>query len=167
MKRILVCLAFIALTLSTASAQQPEVFTVCYATSDDGFLNVRSKPSMKGKVLTKLYGVFHGLGNGVLRDKGDSWSKVAVYGVTGWVYTKYLGYQTWYTGKGRRKLVANIDNMPIYGENYADEDQGLPLFTTVKKGTVIADDFDEDENYYMLKTAHDFLFIKKTDAIVK
>ena len=167
MKRILVCLAFIVLTLSSASAQQPEVFTVCHATSADGFLNVRSKPSRKGTVLTKLYGVFHGLGNGVLRTKGDKWSKVSVYGVTGWVYTKYLGYQTWYTRKGKRKLVANIDNMPIYGENYADEEQGLPLFTTVKKGTVLADDFDEDENYYMLKTAHDFLFIKKTDAILK
>ena len=167
MKRILVCLAFIVLTLSSASAQQPEVFTVCHATSADGFLNVRSKPSMKGKVLTKLYGVFHGLGNGVLRTKGDSWSKVSVYDVTGWVYTKYLGYQTWYTGKGMKKLVANIDNMPIYGENFADDEKGLPLFTTVKKGTVIADDFDEEENYYMLKTAHDFLFIKKTDAILK
>ena len=154
-------------TTTGTTTKEPEVFTVCHATSDDGFLNVRSEPSMKGKVLTKLYGVFHGLGNGVLRSKGATWSKVAVYDVTGWVYTKYLGYQTWYTGKGKRKLVANIDDMPIYGENYADEEEGLPLFTTVKKGTVIADDFDEDENYYMLKTAHDFLFIKKTDAIVK
>ena len=122
MKRIL--LSFGLLLMCSALWSQktitPDVLTVVYATSDDGFLNVRSKPSMKGKVLTKLYGVFHGLGNGVLRDKGDSWSKVAVYGVTGWVYTKYLGYQTWYTGKGKRKLVANIDDMPIYGENYAD-----------------------------------------------
>ena len=167
MKKRLVFLAVLVFTLSTASAQPPKVFTVVYATSADGFLNVRSKPSMKGKVLTKLYEAFHGLGNGVLLDKGNNWSKVSVYDVTGWVFTKYLGYQTWYTGKGKRKLVANIDNMPIYGENYADDEKGLPLFTTVEKGTVIADDFDEDENYYMLKTAHDFLFIRKSDAILK
>ena len=167
MKKRLVFLAVLILMAVAASAQPPKVFTVVYATSSDGFLNVRSKPSMKGKVLTKLYEMFHGLGNGVLRSKGDSWSKVSAGGVTGWVYTRYLGYQTWYTSRGERQLVANIDNMPIYGENYADDAKGLPLFTTVEKGTVIADNFDEDENYYMLKTAHDFLFIKKTDAIVE
>jgi len=47
--------AFIALVMlcSTLCAQQ--VFTVCYATSDDGFLNVRTLPSMKGKVIEKLW----------------------------------------------------------------------------------------------------------------
>ena len=154
-------------TASTAT-KEPEVFTVVYATSDDGFLNVRAQPSTKGKILTKLYQMFHGLGNGVLREKGDSWSKVTVWGVTGWVYTKYLGYQTWYTGNGKPALVANIDNMPIYGEDYADEGEGYPLFTTVKKGTVIADDYDEiEEGYYVLKTGHDYLFIKKTDVRLK
>ena len=111
--------------------------------------------------------MFHGLGSGVLRAHGDSWSKVSVGNVTGWVYTKYLGYQTWYTADGKQTLVANIDNMPIYTENYADDDAGYPLFTTVKKGTLIADDFDEIEGYYVLKTGHDYLFIKKTDVRLK
>lgn len=33
----------------------PEVFTVVYATSEDGFMNVRSQPSNSGKILGKLY----------------------------------------------------------------------------------------------------------------
>lgn len=39
-------------------AQSPDnanVFTVVYATSDDGFLNVRTQPSTKGKIIV-LFG---------------------------------------------------------------------------------------------------------------
>ena len=151
---------------STATQKEPEIFTVVFTNSEDGFLNVREQPSTKGKILSKVYGCFHGLGNGVLRQKGNSWSKVSIGNVTGWVYNKLLEYQTWYDGKGKSRLIANRENMPIYGEDYADQGQ-KPLFTTVKKGTVIADQFDEIEGYYILKTAHDYLFIKKSDAIVK
>ena len=151
----------------TNTQSEPSVFTVVYAISDDGFLNVREKPSSKAKILKELYEPFHGLGSGVLREKGSSWSKVSVFDVTGWVYTKYLGYQTWYDGTGKTSLIANRDDMPIYSENYVDEEEGYPLFTTVKKGTLIADQYDEIEDYYVLKTAHDYLFIKKTDVRVE
>ena len=142
---------------------QPKVFTVVYATSDDGFLNVREKPSVKSKILGQLYGQVHGLGTGVLLEKGNTWSKVTVGDVTGWVYNKYLGYQTWYDGKGKITLIAGRENMPIYGEDYVGEGNN-PIFTTVKKGTKIADHFNEDEGYYVLLSGHDYLFIKKQDV---
>ena len=146
--------------------KEPEVLTVVYATSDDGYLNVRSQPSTKGDILTKLWMQSHGMGNGVLREKGEKWSKVSVGDVTGWVYTKYMGSQTWYDGKGAQKLIAARDNTPVYGENYADADD-YPLFTTVKKGTILGDHFEEYKGYYLLKTAHDNLYIKKEDVIIK
>ena len=151
---------------SGARSQEPEVLTVVYATSDDGYLNVRSQPSTKGNILTKLWMQSHGMGSGVLREKGEKWSKVSVGDVTGWVYTKYMGSQTWYDGKGAQKLIAARDNTPVYGENYADADD-YPLFTTVKEGTILGDHFEEYKGYYLLKTAHDNLYIKKEDVIIK
>ena len=152
---------------STAAASAaPEVLTVVYATSNDGFLNVRTDPSTNGDIIGKLWMQSHGMGSGVLRKKGEKWSLVCVGDVTGWVYTKYMGTQTWYDGKGAQKLIAASDNTPIYGENYADADD-YPLFTTVKKGTILGDHFEEYKGYYLLKTAHDNLYIKKEDVIIK
>jgi len=145
------------------SEKEPKVFTVVYATSDDGFMNVRESASMKGKILTQLYGQMHGLGPGVLRENGTTWSKVSVGNITGWVYNKTIGYQTWYDGRGKIVLVADRDDMPIYGESYVDANE-YPLFTTVKKGTIIADQFEDHNGYYELRTGHDYLFIKKEDV---
>ena len=142
------------------------IFTVVYTTSDDGFLNVRSEPSNKGKILTTLPMAFHGLGDGMLVEKGDQWSKVKVNGKTGWVYNKYLGTQTWYTGKGRHKLISNRDNMPLYGDDYSGENK-KPVLFTVDKGVILADDYTEEGGYYILWTAHDNLFIRKKDVLVK
>ena len=145
----------------------PEVFTVVFATSDDGFLNIREQPSMKGAILGKLYSLMHGLGSGVLLERGDKWSRIQVGDVVGWVYNPYLGTQDWFDGTGATVLVAGREQMPIYGEDYADDGDEYPLFTTVKKGTVIADQYDEIEGYYVLKTGHDYLFIKKGDVEIR
>lgn len=163
MKRFLAIFATIALC-GVIHAQS--VFTVVYATSDDGFVNVRSLPSNKGRVLTKLWMFNHGLGNGVLLGQKGNWSKVSVGKVTGWAYSKYVGTQTWYKGDGSPRLVATRENTPIYGENYKDGGEPLPLFATVKKGTILGDTFTEDGKYYMLTTAHDNLYIRKSDAKV-
>ena len=148
-------------------AENGKVFTVVYAESDDGFLNVRLSPSMKGKVLTKLWMQDHGLGRGVLLEKGKQWSKVSVDGIEGWVYTKYLGQMTWMAGSGP-KIVAN-KNAVIYCEDNAEGT--LKPFYTIPKGTIIADTFFEHSfdgvEYYELRTGHDYLFVKKTDVIVK
>ena len=163
MKRIFSLMAFV-MVLSIATAQS-QVFTVVYATSEDGFLNVREGASMKNRVLTQLYGPMHGMGSGVLLEHGNKWSKISVGNIVGWVYNKYLGYQTWYDGKGDTVMIANRDEMPIYGESYVDANE-YPLFTTVKKGTIIADNYEEEGEYYVLVTAHDHLFIKKSDVKV-
>ena len=148
-------------------AENGKVFTVVYAESDDGYLNVRSEPSMNGKVLTKLWMQDHGLGRGVLLEKGKQWSKVSVDGIEGWVYTKYLGQMTWMAGSGP-KIVAN-KNAVIYCEDNAEGT--LKPFYTIPKGTIIADTFFEHSfdgvEYYELRTGHDYLFVKKTDVIVK
>lgn len=163
MKRLFTFFAALAMLVSMW-AQQP-VFTVVYATSSDGFVNVRKSPSSKAPIIEKLYASFHGHGDGVLRKQGDTWSRISVYDVTGWVSTKYIGTQTWYTGQGQSMIVAAKDQTKIYGENFADEVE-LPLFTTVEKGTIIADEYSEDDNYYILETAHDYFFIKKSDVEV-
>ncbi len=148
-----------------ATMWSQEVFTVVYAVSDDGFVNVRERPSSKARVLKKLYMFSHGLGQGVLRGKSGNWTKVSVGKTTGWAYSKYVGSQNWYKGDGSPRLVAASTTTPIYTESYEDAAKH-PLFTTVKKGTIIADTFEEDADYYILTTAHDNLFIKKKDAIV-
>ncbi len=162
MKRIL---SFLAAVTICGIMQAQEVFTVVYATSDDGFVNVRATPSSKARILDKLWMFNHGLGDGVKRGTRGNWTKVSVGKVTGWCYSKYVGTQTWYKGDGSPRLVAVRENTPIYRENYED---GVPnvYFTTVNKGTIIADEFTEDEKYYILKTAHDNLFIRKSDAKV-
>jgi hypothetical protein len=143
------------------------VFTVVYAVSDDCCLNVRSEPSMNGKVLTKLWMQDHGLGRGVLLEKGKQWSKVSVDGIVGYVYTKYLGQMSWMLGNGP-KIVASKAAV-IYCEDNAEGT--LKPFYTIPKGTIIADTFFEHSfdgvEYYELRTGHDYLFVKKTDVIVK
>ena len=162
MKRLVIL--FAAMAIGCAAWAQ-DVFTVVYAVSDDGFVNVRERPSGKARVLTKLYMFSHGLGQGVLRGKSGKWTKVSVGNVTGWAYSKYVGSQNWYRGDGSPRLVAAAATTPIYTESYEDAAEH-PLFTTVKKGTVIADTFEDGGEYYVLTTAHDNLFIKKTDARV-
>lgn len=142
-----------------------KVFTVVYATSDDGFVNVRERPTTKAREIGKLWMLNHGLGDGVLRDRNSKWWKVSVGKVTGWANSKYLGTLNWYDGTGDAKLIAAHDKTPIYRENY--EDNSKPQwFTTVEKGTIIADRFKEEGAYYLLSTAHDNLYIKKTDVKV-
>ena len=138
------------------------IFTVVYATSDDGFLNIRKQPSSKAKVLGELHSVFDGLGEGVLIEKGDSWSKVSSKGIVGWVYTKYLGLQTWYNGTGSAILIANLPQTPIFED--ADVDEENYKFTSVKKGTIIADSFKDEGKYYVLQSAGTCLRVKKEDV---
>lgn len=141
-----------------------KVFTVAYAVSDDGYLNIRSLPSMNGRVLGKLWMQDHGLGRGILLERGATWSKVCVDDVEGWVFNKYLGTQNWVGGHGP-KLIAKQHSTAIWVGNNVDG--GLNVFYSVDKGTIIADTFFDQGDYYELRTGHDYLFVKKTDVIVK
>ena len=146
-----------------AKSAAPKLFVVVYATSSDGFLNLREKPSTSSGILGRLNSKSHDLGNGVLLDYGNQWSKVSINGTEGYVFTKYMGRQTWFDGKGATVLVAR-DNINIYGEDFSDSGS-RPVFATVKAGTVIADQYKEYGEYYVLETGHDNLFVKKTDVI--
>lgn len=162
MKRIF---AFLATIVLCGSVWSQNVLTVVHATSDDGFVNVRTQPSSKAPVVGKVYAMMHGLGNGVLRGQQGAWSRVSVGNVTGWAYTKYLGTQDWFTGEGDSILIANKENTPIYMDNLSDDDEDV-VFTTVKKGTILADQFEKNETHYILITGHDYLFIRHEDAKV-
>ena len=149
-------------------AETGKVFTVVYAVSDDGYLNIRSQPNMNGKILGQLWMQDHGLGRGILIEAGKTWSKVCVDEIEGWVFNNYLGKQTWVGGNGP-KIIAKKDPIPIWCENNADG--GLNVFCSVDKGTIIADTFSEHTfdgvEYYELRTGHDYLFVKKSDVILK
>ena len=165
MKRIMM---MIAAMMMCGMMWAQDVFTVVYATSEDGFVNVRERPSMKAKVVGELWMLFHGLGNGVLLERKGNWTKVCLRGgeVTGWCYSKYVGTQNWYSGEGNRVLVAAKNQTQLFTDNYADEGD-MPLFATVKKGTILGDEFYEHEGYYELRTGHDYVFIRKTDAEIR
>jgi hypothetical protein len=61
-------------------------------------------------------------------------------------------------------LVAR-DNINVYSEDFSDSGR-MPVFTTLKAGTVIADQFSDEGEYYRLVTGHDCLFVKKSDVVV-
>ena len=171
MKRVFLFLSFFLMCGAVWSQKviTPSVLTVVFATSDDGFLNVRERPSSKAKILTTLPMCFHGLGRGILLESGERWSKVKVNtDIEGWVYNKYLGYQTWYEENGKPKLIAKYAYTPLYTDNYADDGPKYIPFGTVREGTIIADEYELlEDGYYVLKTGHDYLSIKKDDVVVE
>lgn len=156
------------------------IFTVVYATSDDGFVNVREKPSSNAKILGQIDVSECGLG-ALVEEKGE-WSKISKFEedgslITGWTYSKYLGTHTWFNEFEKEYLIAIKDDTPIYvdiapfDDCYSKEDGlDLKLFTKVKKGTIIASDYGIKNDYYELPRVSGViyvsLYIKKTDAQV-
>ena len=127
---------------------------------------IPSKPSMEGVVLGEINESYNGLGDGVLVKKGAKWSKVRKGNVEGWVSNKYLGYVKWYYGRGSSVLVANMPQTTIYLESNADEGAPYIPYKKVSRGTIIADEYNDNGEYYVLETAHDYLYVKKSDVIV-
>ena len=171
MKRIILFFSFFLMCCVCWSQKliTPSELIVVYATSDDGFLNVREAPSSKARILGTLPLCFHGLGRGILLESGERWSKVKIENdIVGWVYNKYLGYQSWYEGKGKPKLVAKYAPTLLYTDNYADDGPKYIPYGTVRQGLILADE-DEllEDGYYVLKAGHDYLFIKQTDVDVE
>ena len=163
MKRLIITLSFIFACLALHGQQ---VFTVLYAASDDGFVNVRQEPNARAKIVAKIYEPFHGLGDAVLLKDGHPWVRVKVGKVVGWANKNYLGMITWFEDNGGPRIISNKESVAIYGEDYSGEGR-RPVFTTIGKGIIIADTYYEDGNYYVLETAHDNLFIRKSDVRIE
>ena len=156
----------IAALMMCGSMWAQNVMQVVYAESDDGFVNIRTSPSANARKVGEVYQFMEGLGSAIKIGEQGKWVKVSKGYTVGWCNGNYLGYQDWYTGYGKKVLVAKNANTPIYCENY--ETGGYQLFGRVPKGTIIADEFDDyGGKYYVLITAHDALFIRKSDVIVR
>lgn len=164
MKKII--LSILCLAVSLTAVAQSNVFTLVYATSDDGFVNVRASASTRARVVDKVYQMMHGVSTSMLISDGDTWAKVqGEKGKVGYSVKRYLGYITWYTGEGKARLVANKAKTTIYRES--NKDGSYEPFLKVNAGTIIADDFTGPDNgYYCLHTAHDNLFIKASDLLI-
>ena len=158
---------FFACVLSSLAVGAENVFTLTYASSDDGFVNVRTKPSAKSAVVDKIYGFYHGIGHAMLVSEHGKWVKVRTEnGKVGYAAKRYLGFQNWYNGRGRAMIVANKEQTPIFVESNKD---GSPEpFMTVDAGTIVADEFEgpNEQGCYVLKSAHDYLFVKASDVRV-
>lgn len=144
----------------------PDCLTLVYATSSDGYLNVRDNNSIKSKVIDKLTDKVNGLGGAILLRKMGDWSRIWINNQVGYVYTKYMGRQTWYTGKGPRVMFANVFSTPIYREDLLDTGT-MPIFTHLNIGYLIADQFREEGDYYVLESEHENLYVKKSDVLIK
>lgn len=160
MKRLLTIFAVLTALFFSASAQN--VFTLVYATSNDGFVNVRETPSSKARVVAKVYDISHGLGNAMVLGYSGSWTKVSCDGKIGYAYSKYLGEDNWYSPRDRKRIVATT-NTRIYYEG--DGEVGAVAYV-VKPGTIIASQYEDRGKYYVLSSAHDDLYIRKQDVKV-
>lgn len=165
MKKKLMMIFAALMMCGSISAQG--IMQVVYAESDDGFVNIRKSPSANASIVGKVYQFSHGVGSAIKIGEQGKWVKVSDGNVVGWCNGNYLGYQDWYTGYGSKVLVAKKANTPVYVETY-EGNGGYQLFGRVPKGTIIADEFDDyGGKYYVLTTAHDALFIRKSDVTVR
>lgn len=145
----------------------PKAFTLVYATSSDGFLNVREEPSMKAKIIDRLNAKKNGLGHAELLKTMGEWSRIFINGQVGYVYNKYMGKQTWYTGKGSDMMIAYSMQTPIYCDDFDDEGNRLVRYV-LNGGVIIADQFSyPGGDYYVLSTPEEFLYVKRDDILIK
>lgn len=167
---VLAAVAASAQTVAKNSAGKAvKVFTMLYAESDDGFVNVRSVPN--GKVIAQINSVMYGLGDAMLLENGN-WCKVkTTNGKIGYANSRFLGSMTWYKGNGKRVLVAKA-NCPLYREDFGKEPagarRGKPMFR-LTEGTIIADEYEYDKrsDCYVLVSAHDGIFIPRKYCVEK
>ena len=123
-----------------AVADNGKIFTVCYAVSDDGYLNVRSEPSMQGKILGKLWMQDHGLGGGAWK----VWEDINPY------LEKYLKEKL---GEAADlKVIASLNSYRIYldkeyiakkGLDYAQVKEAVVTFAKTAPHVVFAVDFEK------------------------
>ena len=132
--------------------------------SDDPMVKIRQQPTVKANAVGEIY-FFEGLGTAVLlEEKTQKWVCVGHNKTYGYSNSNFLDTQDWYTGKGEYRLIAD-GLTPIYVESMADGDDDYrydKALCYAQSGMILADKFSENEQYYILETAHTGLFIPKT-----
>lgn len=164
--KILLILTCLCMAIINVDAQRgtstTKIFKLAYAISSDGFVNVRTSPSASAQIVAKVTEPMYGLGNAVVLGYSGAWTKVKCDGKIGYAKSGYLEEMSWYTPGARKKIVA-IRNAAIYNESMEDGGIGSVIYTA-PAGTIIASDYSDSGRYYVLSTAHDNLFVKKSDV---
>lgn len=85
----------------------------------------------------------------------------------GYVRATEAVLQSWFDGDGDSIIIAAKPKTYIYVESY-DEEDGYGIVNSeeyVAMGTIITDRIEEaGEDYYVLMTAHDYLYVHKNDV---
>jgi hypothetical protein len=166
MKRLM--LFFATLVMCGAMSAQG-VLTLVIGDAYDGFVNIRQTPSSNGRVVDKLYNGGSGNAGGIKLGRKGNWTKVKVDNKVGWCYSKYVSEWN-YVNNQRYVIIAAKPNTAIYSDYHYNDVGTLKLWTTVPKGTIIADfnNLSEHSNggYYWFG-AHVCYLVRKSDVIVK
>jgi hypothetical protein len=164
---VMVAFMFLSCASKESNIDYPVYTRVCAndeAAGSHGFVYVREVPVPKTKAVGKLYTCLHGYCEGVLIEQQGPWCKIALGRYVGYVETDKVEFQSWYDGTGEQVIVAALPFTPIYGESYDGEDV---IDDYIGKGTVIADCFEDiGGDYFMLITAHDYLYVRKSDVML-
>ena len=123
-------------------------------------------PDLNAKTIGILSYCYHGLcGATLIKNLGD-WYLIDD-GVIGYVQASESVLQSWYDGNGDSIMIAakpkTYIHMDYYGE---DDDDGIVITGEyVAKGTILTDRIERwGEDFYVLLTAHDYLYLHKDDV---
>ena len=169
MKKLLFTLLCLGLWVPSMYAELP-TYTRVYAVynGEDAFdysINVYQEPDTTSAVVQQLGAAFSGLAPAILLERAYTWSKIQMGDVVGYVECNKIDFQTWYYAEGIRVVLTAKDQTPIYADDPSGESEMI-VVDYVAKNTIMTDDLILRDGYYVLETAHDNLYLKKSDVQV-
>lgn len=104
----------------------------------------------------------------LIKNFGD-WYLIDDGGTIGYVRASEAELQSWYSGDGDAIIIAAKPKTYIYVDTYysddGDDDGVTKSGEYVPMGTILTDQIEEwGNNYYVLTTAHDYLYVHKDDV---
>ena len=133
---------------------------------DGEVVYIYEAPNINSKRVGELGYFYHGLySDQLIRDLGD-WLEIES---GGYVLADQADVQTWYGGTGECVVVAAQPHTYIYQESYDPDLDDVSIVKSgmfVMQGTVIADRVEMAGEYYLLMTAHDYLYVHRSDVQV-
>jgi hypothetical protein len=128
---------------------------------------IHEYPYQNAKTIGLLSYCIYGLcGATLIKNLGDRYL-VDDGGTIGYVRATEAVLQSWFDGDGDSIIIAAKPKTYIYVESYDEEDgDGIVISGEyVAMGTIITDRIEEaGEDYYVLMTAHDYLYVHKNDV---